>query len=173
MTNSMSCIRASLLVSRLLIRTPICTAPVAGSAKNGVTRSSDSGSSRPSASTTTTMTRSGSRPSRCPLPSRYRTAALSASPLPCRASGGRRRSSQTRSLPTPDTTSAVPSSDPSSTTSTTKLPPGMDSSRRRLFTMTFSSFRQGIMNTKNKSPGTPAATRRRGARREASSMPSP
>src|SRR6266496_4466894 len=61
MTNSMSCIRASRLCPRLLIRTPICTAPAAGSAKYGVTSSMDCGSSRPSASTTTTMTLSGSR----------------------------------------------------------------------------------------------------------------
>jgi len=70
----MSCIRASQPAPRLYMRTPTCTAASLGRANIGATVAGAFGSSRPSASTTTTITRSLSHPDAVASPDscRYR-----------------------------------------------------------------------------------------------------
>ena len=168
MTNSMSCMRASREPKRLLMRTPIWTAPTSCGAKALRTSPMAWGSSLPSASMTPTTTREEDT-----LVHRERTidsASLRASPLPRRAWGGRRRTTSTRSSPAWAATWAVSSSEPSSMTMMRRPGSGIEVSRRTLAPMTAASLRQGMRMTTSSGASGCEGPPCRGAPREAMSM---
>ena len=170
--------RASRFWARLLMRTPICTAPRRRSRNSGMTSCSACGSRRPSASITHTTTSECDVPAISSLVRRCWIAALSASPLPSRACGRVRWNRWTLGSGKERTISAVPSSEPSSITMISTPGWSRPARRCRLAPSTRSSLRHGTTKTTLRWSSSEAIRTRRswqllGSNRESTRMKRP